>query len=396
MIGAHAKAPDPKPPEQGPLTRYALNGVVAAISALGVTGVVTVLGAGILYSRFAFAQLPAEQAVGSVGKTELIVFGAQTLIVYVVLGAAAVACLWVLDPKGKAGGRTTAGLLVIAAVEMIYVIVTTPGLAQWTRIWLAAAIVAVVLLGVAAIALVAASEGDVGCCCVAPLALMVVGVVVFVLCFHDTRLWVPLAAAVVLGVVLLRIAHITDSKFALFGFFVLISVPIFGAITATVRTRQVPSLNPVAVLRTDDSTAVCGYYVTQSGERVYLARTRLPKEGPKPERQSGRLFWVPVKSAEDVSLGPLMRLRDGQGRADDLARELLALRQEGKPPAAATERYQVTTTTKKGSTTTATTYSGTHPQPPDRAASQPSGGATQTDTAKKPACSPEWPPGPRR
>ncbi|MEA2392322.1 MAG: hypothetical protein QOJ82_213, partial [Solirubrobacteraceae bacterium] len=53
MIGAHAKAPDPKPPEQGPLTRYALNGVIAAISALGVTGVVTVLGAGILYSRFA-------------------------------------------------------------------------------------------------------------------------------------------------------------------------------------------------------------------------------------------------------------------------------------------------------------------------------------------------------
>jgi hypothetical protein len=395
MIGAHAKAPDPKPPEQGPLTRYALNGVIAAISALGVTGVVTVLGAGILYSRFAFAQLPAEQAVGSVGNTELIVFGAETLIVYVVLGAAAVACLWVLDPHGKAGGRTTAGLLVVAAVEMIYVVVTTPGLADWTRIGLAAAVVAVAALGLVVVTLFVAGEGDVGGC-LGALVVPVVAVVAVVLCFHDARLWVPVAAAVTLGVVLLRIAHITDSKFALFGFFVLISVPIFGAITATVRTWQVPSLNPAAVLRSDDSTAVCGYYVTQTGDRAYLARTRLPARGTQPERQSGRIFWVPVKSVEDISLGPLMRLRDGQARANDLARELLAVRQESTPPAAATERYQVTTTTKKGSTTTATTYSGTHPQPPERAGSPSSSGPAPTATTKQPACSPGWPPGPRR
>jgi hypothetical protein len=75
-------------------TRTALPTVVGAI---GLTGFVSILGGALIWVRFSTAALPADQAVGELPTSSLLVTGAVSLVLYLVLGLAAVALVYLLQ-----------------------------------------------------------------------------------------------------------------------------------------------------------------------------------------------------------------------------------------------------------------------------------------------------------
>ena len=81
-------------------------------------GVVAFVGAVIVWVRFWAARYPADQAVDAVSREELLAIGAQALVLFAVLGAAAVVMLWLLDGEGKAIRPIRRGLAVIVVAEL--------------------------------------------------------------------------------------------------------------------------------------------------------------------------------------------------------------------------------------------------------------------------------------
>jgi lysophospholipase L1-like esterase len=81
-------------------------------------GFVVVVGAAIVWVRFWAARYPADQAVDAVSREELLVIGAQALVLFAVLGTVAVAAMWLLDPGGTPGRRMRVALAVLVFAEL--------------------------------------------------------------------------------------------------------------------------------------------------------------------------------------------------------------------------------------------------------------------------------------
>jgi ABC-type multidrug transport system fused ATPase/permease subunit len=110
--------------------------------------------------------------------------------------------------------------------------------------------------------------------------------------------WVAilLGVAAVLAMMNLFVARATET-FAWYGMSVFFSVLIFGAALTLARTMAEPSVQPIALVRKSDAVGVCGVFVAQTNERVYVGR--LAAKGIRP----GMLFWVPTKDVELVDVG---------------------------------------------------------------------------------------------
>jgi hypothetical protein len=79
------------------LISWARTALPAIVSAIGISGFVSLLGAGVLYIRFGAAGIPAAQAIGDIPKGDLLVTGAVTLVLYLVLGLLAVLVVYLLQ-----------------------------------------------------------------------------------------------------------------------------------------------------------------------------------------------------------------------------------------------------------------------------------------------------------
>lgn len=120
--------------------------------------------------------------------------------------------------------------------------------------------------------------------------------------FASAGVWmlVIFAVAAVLAVTNMFIAHGTE-KFLWYGVSVFFSVVVFGAFLQMARTAHDPSVQPVALLRKGNSAGICGVFITQTSERVYVGRL------PYPEYRPGLIFWIPTSEVEAVSVGQLQR-----------------------------------------------------------------------------------------
>ena len=341
--------------------------VAVAASSLGLAGFVAVLGGAVVYVRFLAAGVPPEQAVDVVPNGQLAVFGAVSLALFLGLGLAAVGLVYLLDRRGRPTRRTLLGLLAVVAAEMAYVIwISTPdgslvGLKvspPWAfksglTILLMVAVAAggYLLRGRASGVTVPKDKG---------IPLNIVGVeprsrrqalailfgveLAFALAVAVVDAWLAAAllVAALLGAVMLRIADVTEERFAVFGLSLFASVIAFGAIATSLRAVFDPVAQPVAVLRTDDPTGVCGLYVGETPERVYLARV-------EEEGRSGRLFWVPRSEVVSSSVGSLEDRSRAAGRAPEPRDELLAARGPGSLPETAPVDVEITKEhTRKG------------------------------------------------
>jgi hypothetical protein len=132
----------------------------------------------------------------------------------------------------------------------------------------------------------------------------------------EPLLVVPLAAAMVLGIGVWRIAVLSKLVFMWFGLAVFISVPLFGTFALMTRNFADPQVQPVAIIRATDGPdeSIQGIYVTEGDDRVYFANvaTEGCKDDVKPD--SGRLLWVPKSEVVAMSIGPAQDVDDA-GRA---------------------------------------------------------------------------------
>jgi hypothetical protein len=122
---------------------------------------------------------------------------------------------------------------------------------------------------------------------------------VFVLA-HAGGYWIAilLAVAAALAVTNLFIAHGTE-KFLWYGVSVFFSVVVFGSVLQIAQTIHRPEIQPVALLRKGNDTGLCGVFVTQTSDRVYIGRL------PYPSYRPGLIFWVPTSEVDIVSVGHL-------------------------------------------------------------------------------------------
>ena len=82
---------------RGRVLAWASTAVVPLLSGIGLAGLVSTLGAAIVWTRFDVAGLPADQAVGDLPANSLLVTGAVSLILYLVLGLLAVLGVYLLQ-----------------------------------------------------------------------------------------------------------------------------------------------------------------------------------------------------------------------------------------------------------------------------------------------------------
>lgn len=103
--------------EAGSLTSIVVKVLGAIATGIGVTGAVVVVGAAIFWARFDAIGLPATQAVTAIPRTELLVQGAQEMIIFVLVGLGATLAIALADPKGviTRGSRIVLGMLVAGA-----------------------------------------------------------------------------------------------------------------------------------------------------------------------------------------------------------------------------------------------------------------------------------------
>jgi hypothetical protein len=87
------------------------------------------------------------------------------------------------------------------------------------------------------------------------------------------------------------------------------------------RTQRDPSMQPAAVLLTNGK-AYGGLYVTETSDRLYLARVDTAPGSGAPVAGSGRLFWLDRKDIHTLSIGPLQKVAAANERSEALKAEL--------------------------------------------------------------------------
>jgi hypothetical protein len=99
------------------LTGIVVNVLGAVATGVGVTGAVAVVGAAIFWARFDAIGVPPVQAVTAIPRTELLVQGAQEMIIFVLIGLGAALLIALADPKGDItyGTIFVIGLLILGA-----------------------------------------------------------------------------------------------------------------------------------------------------------------------------------------------------------------------------------------------------------------------------------------
>jgi hypothetical protein len=120
--------------EAGSLTSIVVKVLGAIATGIGVTGAVVAVGAAVFWARFDAIGLPATQAVAAIPRTELLVQGAQEMILFVLVGLGAALAIALADPKGviTRGSLIVLGLLVTGAI--IYPIFFTALSSGWVLV----------------------------------------------------------------------------------------------------------------------------------------------------------------------------------------------------------------------------------------------------------------------
>jgi hypothetical protein len=126
----------------------------------------------------------------------------------------------------------------------------------------------------------------------------VVGVVL--VASNGTFSWLVLVLVIVmiLAVANLLVARATE-KFAWYGVAVFFSVLLFGATLTIAKTLDKPLARPTALVRKGDYQGICGVFIAQTADRVYIGRMARGGSRSRP----GLIFWIPTADVDLVSVG---------------------------------------------------------------------------------------------
>ena len=155
--------------------------------------------------------------------------------------------------------------------------------------------------------------------------------IVFVILVRD-ELWLAGVAttAVLLGLLCLAVAAASGDRFAPYGLAVLVSVPLFAGAAAFLHGLDSPELQPVAVVL-DGGEAVCGAYVGESEDQLWLAHVVLAESAGDHRPRRGAIAPLDADRVEAKALGPLEPVDLVEPRALVLRDRLLDDRGDGNP-----------------------------------------------------------------
>jgi hypothetical protein len=151
------------------------------------------------------------------------------------------------------------------------------------------------------------------------LASTIAGIVLVATNASFSWILILLGVVVVLTGMNVLVARATD-KFAWYGISVFFSVLMFGGALTIARTLDEPKVQPVALVRKGDDVGICGVFITQTSERVYVGRLALEGDRPSGSRP-GLIFWVLTSDIDLVSVGQPERI---DGKFPKLAAAMLA------------------------------------------------------------------------
>jgi hypothetical protein len=148
---------------------------------------------------------------------------------------------------------------------------------------------------------------------------LIAGILIVLRLVYD-EWWVVGAAGTALAtyVIALAVARASGARFWPTALAIFVGVGVFGATLSVLRFWGSKQVQPVAVLRTGEGGAVCGAYVAEADDRLYLARL---DHAPQTGGNATHLFWVVRKEEVGWALGELQS-RD----AADAAVRVLATR----------------------------------------------------------------------
>jgi hypothetical protein len=154
---------------------------------------------------------------------------------------------------------------------------------------------------------------------------------------HSVWLLLSLAAATLLVAGLWRAAVLPKKNFLWYGVAVFVSVPLFGAITWTMRNVFEPQVQPMALIRKSGGTSeyLEGIYVAETDSRVYFATLATRGCSKDVVADSGRLLSVPKSEVAAMAIGPLQGVSQARRSAQEIA---FALAPQGTIPARGGER----------------------------------------------------------
>jgi hypothetical protein len=140
--------------------------------------------------------------------------------------------------------------------------------------------------------------------------------------------WLAAAAAcvLVLGAIALGVAKLTRERFFWYGVTVFASVAVFVGFLEYAHTRERPQVQAAAALLGDTQAGVCGLYVGETDERLYLARVDLrpgTADDRKPRPGTGRVFWLARERVVASAAGPLQTVGAAQENAATLLEGLV-------------------------------------------------------------------------
>jgi lysophospholipase L1-like esterase len=156
------------------------------------------------------------------------------------------------------------------------------------------------------------------------IALAVFGLAIIVVLLFREELWLAAtaAAAAGLGLLCLAVAAASEERFGPYGLAVLISVPLFAGAAAFLHGIDSPELQPVAVVL-DNGEAVCGAYIGESDDQLWLGRLVLDERAGAHRPRRGAIAPVDAERVEARSLGPLEPVDRVEARALELRDRLL-------------------------------------------------------------------------
>jgi hypothetical protein len=380
--------------------------VVTLLAAVASLGFVAFVGGAVLWARFYALGLPPDQVVIAVPREYLITVGATVLTGAAVLGVLAIGITYLIDWNGCPSLPTRTTLLVLTGIALAAIVSFDQDLSQGK--WIEAVVIGgIVLVGSWLVALklnepvrrvddatlgspatptpsvristlgalmlgltVLFRRGPQAAPSPSPVAappspvrlkpaglwlqalIFGLGGLAFAAFFPGGWVVVGYAVTVLLYLCLLGVARASGNRFAPFAMVLFGAVVLFAAGLAVARALQTVQVQPAVALRTNEAAPVCGVYVAESSDRLYLGRLDEDRKdaGSTVGGDAGHLFWLDRKAVTGWGVSGL----EDQEHADEVLRALqIRVLEERRERIATTEQTapneagQSTTTTKK-------------------------------------------------
>lgn len=301
------------PPNGSPWER--LGPVLGAVAGgVGVVGFVTFVGGAVHWARFDGVGLPAEEAISVVPTQNLVVTGARTLVPAIVLALLAVALLFLFrtftgprDERLSARGQEIAQ----AHGDAIRGIAMGFGVLAGALFWFAATV------------------DDPG-----------------------AWEWVAFGVVGVLAVLVTGAIATGTNRFPYLAATTFLAFSLFLGAVSFARERDASDVRAAALVR-QNKKATIGFFVAETGSRVYLGRLELKLVDGRPtnefvEREQ-RLIAVDKAQVTDIAVGPPRDPVDALHQAQRLADELCDVQlPAGADAAPASARAKPTAPTRPG------------------------------------------------